>query len=1221
MGRGGTGVVDENTAPEQLKPEEQNPEEHEHAWDEGEVTKEATCSEAGVKTYTCTDENCLETKTEAIDATGEHQDGDGDELCDICKVSLAKADSEEQSSKGQDSEEQKPEEQNPEEQNPEEQNPEEGTPKEQTPEEHEHAWDEGEVTEEATCSKAGVMTYTCTGEGCTETKTEDIAATGEHQDEDKNEVCDVCGACLAKADSEAVQTFLAAVEALKNPEVKEDASEEEMEKMLADYRVSCENAKALYNALTDGQKMLEAVEAAYDKLAAIEETLELTTLADEVCPGGANCKHEAAIGETHYDTLQEAIKGAKEGDTITLLKNLEENNLVSINKKIILDLNGKTITGKGDYTLACTQVATIQNGTVINDKNANNVTAAIYAQNTVVTVEDVTIKGANTGIACGPGVVGYYGGAIIKGDCDIYGGVTGVAVYGPNQENATTSEFKLEGGKISGGRYGIAGNGSFDGTNITLQGGTVTGNQTAIYHPQQGTLTVPADSTVVVTGLVGLQMCGGTANIAGGDFVSTDTTPYENPLKPSEQNDGTAQDGAALSILSREGYGNVTANVTGGTFTAQIGNLAVRMYGFAKVDGVWTASEEHPYAMAAISGGTFSTAVPADYCAEGFVPTQDENGKYTVITKVEADAVAVVASGGNTVFYPTLQEAIAAAKNGGTVTLLKNITEDVTVEGNVTLDLNGKTLTGAGTKSAAIINEGTLTITDSANAEDESKMGTVVGVNKDSKPKSAVINEVGAVCTIAGGRITRAPYLNNEVQDNTSTNSNYTVQNKGEMYITGGLIVNNSSKSSMVVNLNNQGGGIYGQNQGVKMVVSGGTLRQDTYTALKNDPNSVMEIQGSANIISNAAYVTQFYGDVTISGGSFSGGQLWACSHADAKGHFPTNVNITGGSIAVSEIRAIYGYTTSALDGSEKVTVKISGDADVTCPKLSAMRYDGKECVEISDKTMSDIAISGGTFSTAVPADYCAEGFVPTTTPDGNGKYTVITKAEADAGNTGNTGDTTGGDTTGGNTSGGDTTGGNTSGGDTTGGNTSGGSTTGGTSGSGTTGGTSGGSTTGGGTSGSGTPGGGTSDDRTSGDGTPAPAAADPATTPAPAAAAPAAAVPAPAAAVPAAVTPAPAPAAPAAENMPAEAENVELDDENVPLADGSDIEGTEEETEAETEAEPETETVNLEDEETPLAAREGTNWALFGIIPAALAAMIIFFLILKRKKEKEEAV
>lgn len=39
-----------------------------HVWDEGKVTKEATCTEDGVKTYTCT--VCGETKTEAIPATG-----------------------------------------------------------------------------------------------------------------------------------------------------------------------------------------------------------------------------------------------------------------------------------------------------------------------------------------------------------------------------------------------------------------------------------------------------------------------------------------------------------------------------------------------------------------------------------------------------------------------------------------------------------------------------------------------------------------------------------------------------------------------------------------------------------------------------------------------------------------------------------------------------------------------------------------------------------------------------------------------------------------------------------------------------------------------------------------------------------------------------------------------------------------------------------------------
>ena len=44
----------------------------------------------------------------------------------------------------------------------------------------EHTWNDGEVTTEATCTKEGVKTYTCTYNGCGETKTEAIPATGEH---------------------------------------------------------------------------------------------------------------------------------------------------------------------------------------------------------------------------------------------------------------------------------------------------------------------------------------------------------------------------------------------------------------------------------------------------------------------------------------------------------------------------------------------------------------------------------------------------------------------------------------------------------------------------------------------------------------------------------------------------------------------------------------------------------------------------------------------------------------------------------------------------------------------------------------------------------------------------------------------------------------------------------------------------------------------------------
>lgn len=50
---------------------EKKAEEHTHVWDEGKVTKEATCEEKGEKTFTC---SCGETKTEEIPALGHEWD-------------------------------------------------------------------------------------------------------------------------------------------------------------------------------------------------------------------------------------------------------------------------------------------------------------------------------------------------------------------------------------------------------------------------------------------------------------------------------------------------------------------------------------------------------------------------------------------------------------------------------------------------------------------------------------------------------------------------------------------------------------------------------------------------------------------------------------------------------------------------------------------------------------------------------------------------------------------------------------------------------------------------------------------------------------------------------------------------------------------------------------------------------------------------------------------
>ena len=56
-----------------------------HKWDDGKVTKAATCTEAGEKTYTCT--VCGKTKVETIPALG-HVDANKDNVCDRCGEKL-----------------------------------------------------------------------------------------------------------------------------------------------------------------------------------------------------------------------------------------------------------------------------------------------------------------------------------------------------------------------------------------------------------------------------------------------------------------------------------------------------------------------------------------------------------------------------------------------------------------------------------------------------------------------------------------------------------------------------------------------------------------------------------------------------------------------------------------------------------------------------------------------------------------------------------------------------------------------------------------------------------------------------------------------------------------------------------------------------------------------------------------------------------------------------
>ena len=117
-----------------------------HTWDDGVVTKDATCTEEGSRLYTC--QTCEKTKTVVIPANGHTWDEgkvtpeptctkQGSRLytCTVCKDTKTEV------------------------------IPANG-----------HTWDEGKVATEPTCTKQGSRLYTCTV--CKDTKTEAIPATG-----------------------------------------------------------------------------------------------------------------------------------------------------------------------------------------------------------------------------------------------------------------------------------------------------------------------------------------------------------------------------------------------------------------------------------------------------------------------------------------------------------------------------------------------------------------------------------------------------------------------------------------------------------------------------------------------------------------------------------------------------------------------------------------------------------------------------------------------------------------------------------------------------------------------------------------------------------------------------------------------------------------------------------------------------------------------------------
>ena len=472
----------------------------------------------------------------------------------------------------------------------------------------------------------------------------------------------------------------------------------------------------------------------------------------------------AQIGDVKYETLQAAIDAVKANETIYVLGNIDLGtdelstyDVKTTVKNVTIDLNAYTVTSAGRFTVYLKVNGwTIQNGTIQNT-NASTTYGTLYVggSSNSTTLKNLTVESKTNGVQFaiasskngikasitvedGTKISGNYG-VYMKGQPKPYGStrdgqeilnvnggeITGttaaIAVFGAAKGNTKAGVIvNINGGKVYSDSYAIAGNGSpvLENTTINISGGKVFSNKdTAIYHPQAGTVTISGGEVYGVTG--GVQMCAGTLNVTGGTISATG-----NGDVSGKTGDGSIPDGAAVSIVNRAyPAGAPTMTISGGTFTSAAGVGAVQAYG-------WKNNSQQTWDKpnAAVSGGTFSSAVKEEYCATGYIPTANADGTFGV---KEGVYVAKV----NNVKYETLQAAINAAKGGSTVRLLADVTltETAVFPAGKKVDLNlmGHNITATGT--ALRINGTTDIQSTGGNGTIESTGNVAVAVGNNAK--------------------------------------------------------------------------------------------------------------------------------------------------------------------------------------------------------------------------------------------------------------------------------------------------------------------------------------------------------------------------------------------------------------------------------------------------------------------------------------------------------
>ena len=643
-----------------------------------------------------------------------------------------------------------------------------------------------------------------------------------------------------------------------------------------------------------------------------------------------------------FATISNAATNAA-GGTVTLIADAEQTNFITLDESVTLDLNGHDITYTGTTNNNLIRVTgenvVITNSSEEESKLINkygeggNAYSVIHSEGANLEIEKVTIESNANGVV-------------------FFGSLTPVAASEAAPDTFNT--LNMEGVKVSAYAFALSGNGSsaedeaWSGTTINVTNSSLNSDQgCAIYQPQYGILNINGEETFI-EGSSGIEVRAGILNVNAGTIRAN----WPEFAFSDNAGGGSSVDGAAIVVSQHSTNLPISVNLNGGTYSSSstggmsvyeadlLNDVATDEIEITIDGGEYTQPVESENVKGFVENGTFSKALPASYVSENavFYPVETEKGvAYTATTNTgDLSSELSVAQIGNA-YYATLQEAIDAAESGATVTLIGNVNEDITVaaDDNITIDLNGCTLTGV--SEHTITNNGTLVIDDIAGGG---------RVTNSTAGKAAVYNAVEATVTLNGGTYTRG-----------TANEYYVIQNQGTMTINDGVTMLQPSDSSSGLTSGWYSTPAAGTTP-ANLTINGGVFASNGIT-VKNDEVS----------------------NLNITGGTFDGVDGYEANQSIQNWTTATIEDGTFNSQVIS-------WSQKAADG----TIVIQGELSITGGAFNS--GVGAICSTAggNEQVVEGLTVSAGNFKNGIWSSYVAEGSV--FYPAEDGTYKVVTEEE-----------------------------------------------------------------------------------------------------------------------------------------------------------------------------------------------------------------------------------